>query len=335
MSEEVKDLPRIKGVSRLRIESDGPGIRTLVPISGCNLNCAWCINNELRSPLEGDLYSPKDLLEVVKLDDIYFRVSGGGITFGGGEPLLHSEFIRRFCEICPAEWSIAVESSLYVPEDAVERLIGVVDGWIIDIKETDMDRYEKYTGAKNDVVFSNLTLLWERVDPESVVIRIPMIKGLNTPEDVAKSESTCREIGFETESVDYVDPESLCKSHSDRDTYTGEWFDPERLSQEERDELERDLDLLNPAIKEGSSDMIRKGKRKCDMLREIRRQVCKLNGLVYNERECTLPDCGCNGTCPVCDAQLRHINRQLEEKAIRGESICYEGLNVIYNENKE
>ena len=62
---------------------------------------------------------------------------------------------------------------------------------------------------------------------------------------------------------------------------------------------------------------------KCDILREIRRKVCELNGLEYTEKDCPHAD-GCRkGSCPACDAQLVRINRQLEAKRLRGETVRY------------
>lgn len=206
---------RIAGISRLRFDTDGPGIRTLVPLSGCHLDCAYCINSKLRNPSFGEEYSPEKLLEQVRIDDIYFMASGGGITFGGGEPLLHSEFIRCFREISPAGWNIAVETSLNVPEEDVKRLIGIVDRWIIDIKELDPARYLEYTGESSERVTSNLNLLEERGCASRILVRIPRILGLNTLQDIMRSARQLKACGFETEVFDYVFPDSFQKQYSD------------------------------------------------------------------------------------------------------------------------
>jgi len=206
---------RVAGISRLRFETDGPGIRTLVPLSGCRLDCAYCINGNLRSFKVGSPCSPEELLEQVKLDDFYFRASGGGITFGGGEPLLHGDFIRRFCEICPQEWTVAVETSLNVPREDLQGVLEVVDHWIIDIKDLDSARYLEYTGESNDDVLSNLEFLRQLGVAPKVLVRVPWIRGLNTRKEAILSATHLASQGFKTETFDYLIPKDFLKKYSD------------------------------------------------------------------------------------------------------------------------
>ena len=216
---------RIAGISRLRIETDGPGIRTLVPLSGCLLDCAYCINDRLRGASVGEEYTPDKLLDLVRLDAIYFMATGGGITFGGGEPLLRSKFIRHFKEICPPEWTIAVETSLNVPKGDVEALLEYVDFWIVDIKDMDPERYLEYTGETNERVLANLETLRAQCDVSKILIRVPRIPGLNGAEEVDRSADIIREMGFETEVFDYAIPENFRNQFSDRKILTGSLID--------------------------------------------------------------------------------------------------------------
>ena len=95
------------------------------------------------------MLSPMQLYEKVKIDDLYFLVTGGGITFGGGEPLLYSDFIAKFRNICGSAWKIYIETSLNVEREHVSTLVGIVDDWIIDIKDWNEDIYSHYTGMGN------------------------------------------------------------------------------------------------------------------------------------------------------------------------------------------
>lgn len=73
------------------------------------------------------------------------------------------------------------------------------------------------------------------------------------------------------------------------------------------------------------------GKDLCDLLRAVRREACRLNGLEFTDRDCPYGE-GCRkGTCPACDAELGRINLQLEEKRRRGEAIHYDGLKELYD----
>ena len=77
------------GVSRHRLGTDGNGVTTLVAFHGCNLRCKYCLNPEVLGSAEGlRRYTPESLYEEVKVDDLYFHSTGGGITFGGVEPCL-------------------------------------------------------------------------------------------------------------------------------------------------------------------------------------------------------------------------------------------------------
>lgn len=116
---------KIFNIERAR-DVDGPGIRTLVGFCSCPLKCTYCLNKQALSSGEGKWYSPESLLKEVQMDDTYFQSTGGGVTFGGGEPALQSEFIVRFREICPPEWTLAIETSLNVPQEHIEAIIGAM-----------------------------------------------------------------------------------------------------------------------------------------------------------------------------------------------------------------
>ena len=69
------------------------------------------------------------------------------------------------------------------------------------------------------------------------------------------------------------------------------------------------------------------GKEKCNLLREIRKQIARANDIVYLSADCTY-DGPCKGTCRVCDAEIQYLENALNEKVKRGESICLSGLSV-------
>ena len=195
---------RIAGISRLRMETDGPGIRTLVHVSRCPLLCRHCLNPELRSGRIGKSYTPEQLLKEIACDDIYFRASGGGVTFSGGEPAFRSDFIARFRSLCPEHWTIAIETSLNVPLEHVKQLVGCIDLWIVDIKDMAEEIYQKYTGISNWRVLENLRYLAEHVPKERVLVRVPLIPWYNTPADVQASIKAIEEMGFRTDTFTYV-----------------------------------------------------------------------------------------------------------------------------------
>ncbi len=186
----------IVGYSRHRIDTDGQGVTTLVIFHGCPLRCKWCINPYTFDPnTKYTQTTPVELYEKLKVDDIYFRASGGGVTFGGGEPLLRAEFIKDFRAICGDAWKICVETSLSVPWENVSLASECVDKFYVDCKDTSPEIYRRYTGKDNAIVLENLEKLIKKVGPERVVVRLPLIPEFNTDEDREKSKKLLSEIG--------------------------------------------------------------------------------------------------------------------------------------------
>ena len=182
-------------LARLRMGIDGPGVTTLIAGAGCPLRCRWCINQKLLHEAKPELVSPQELVDRVKIDDLYFRASGGGLCFGGGESLLHTDFIRAFRQLCPPEWKLCAETSLAVPAEAVRTAAEAVDLFIVDCKDWNADIYRRYTGGDGALMQANLRLLLELVGPERVTVRVPLIPDYNTPEDQARSAEALKALG--------------------------------------------------------------------------------------------------------------------------------------------
>ena len=184
-------------ISRHRLAIDGQGVTTLVAFHGCPLHCRYCLNDMCHNPdrVWKEL-TPEELVEIVSIDNLYFLATQGGVTFGGGEPSLWSLFIEEFASIMDSRWRITMETSLHVPRSHVERLLPVVNQWIVDVKTMDADIYKQYTGCDNTLMTDNLRFLMSHEGmAEKVVTRLPLIPEYNTPDDVAKSRALLEEMG--------------------------------------------------------------------------------------------------------------------------------------------
>lgn len=193
---EIISVP-VSAISRHRIATDGEGVTTLVVFHSCPLRCRWCINPQTWQ--EGASYNvmtPQRLLSHVRVDDLYFQATGGGIMFGGGEPALRSRFIEAFRAISPKEWKINIETSMNVPQEHLERLMPVVDEYMIDIKDMNPRIYREYTGMGNEMVMSNLERLVAEGLADRCIIRIPLIPDFNTDDDRENSVRQLQEMGF-------------------------------------------------------------------------------------------------------------------------------------------
>ena len=189
---------KISAISRLRIGVDGEGVTTLVAFMFCPLACDYCLNPQtLSDSYPFKEYTPEELYMELRKDELYFLATGGGVTFGGGEPLLNHQFIKEFRSVCGDQWKINLETSLNVPTSFLETIIPVTDEYLIDIKDINPDIYKSYTGKDNSQVIGNLRTLAGRGLAGRCVIRIPLIHGYNSPEDVARSESEVIALGFD------------------------------------------------------------------------------------------------------------------------------------------
>ena len=132
-------------------------------------------------------------------------MTGGGIVFGGGEPLLHANFIHEVCQLADPLWKKRIETSLYSKWDLVRQLVGDIDESIVDIKDMNPKIYRAYTNMDNSVVISNLKKLIEIVPKEKIWLRIPYIRKYNSQCDVKNSVDDLRKLGFSRlEEFEYI-----------------------------------------------------------------------------------------------------------------------------------
>lgn len=180
----------IMAISRNRIHTDGEGVTTLVGFLGCPLRCRWCLNPFSFDPsTKHTLMTPSQLYERLKVDELYFLATGGGVTFGGGEPLLQGDFIKEFRSLCGDEWHLYAETSLAVPYEQVQKAAECIDEFIIDVKDTNPAIYRRYTGQENSLVLENLKGLLTCVPSQKIMVRLPLIPEFNTEEDRQKSHA--------------------------------------------------------------------------------------------------------------------------------------------------
>ena len=265
----------IYGIRRHRLLRDGEGITTLIAFCGCPLCCKYCINpNSLLKSSATEYLSPILLKHRVEQDELYYLATGGGITFGGGEPLLYFDFISNFTELCNKKWKINIETSLNVPKYAVGRVIPFVDIMIVDIKDMNPYIYEQYTGHSNEKVVENLKYILDLGYAHKVQIRIPLIPHFNTETDRIKSKGILNEMGF---------------------------FNIE--------DLIYDADIESVRLKE-IIDVENNGKVICGVLKRIRVAIAESNNIEFTPYNCEHIFCH-TGTCPLCEKELIDIKHAI------------------------
>ncbi len=133
--------------SILKIESfglvDGPGIRTVVFFNGCNLRCKFCHNPETWVKKEDNITSDELVKKILKNKPYY--QNNGGVTFSGGEPLLHYDFLLETCKKLKEENIHIALDTAGIGLGHYKRLLNLVDLVILDIKSITKEGYQKIT----------------------------------------------------------------------------------------------------------------------------------------------------------------------------------------------
>ena len=150
------------------------------------VRCGSCVDECYAEALElvGREMSVEEVMEEVRRDSTFYRESGGGVTFSGGEPLMQLMFLAELLEACKREgFHTAVDTSGHAEQAALEKIMEYTDLFLYDVKHMDPIQHKKFTGASNELVLSNLALLRGR----AVVVRVPLVPGVNDDEDNVRS----------------------------------------------------------------------------------------------------------------------------------------------------
>ena len=125
---------------------DGPGIRCVVFFNGCKLRCKYCHNPETWKRQEEN-YTVEEIVHKVKKCKPYFK-DEGGVTFSGGEPLLHSKFIIECAKELKKENIHICLDTAGVGLGNYDEILKYVDLVMLDIKHTNKDSYKYITGLE-------------------------------------------------------------------------------------------------------------------------------------------------------------------------------------------
>ena len=160
---------------------DGPGIRYIIFMQGCHLQCKYCQNRDTWDVSTGTLYSVSDLMKKILKYKNYFIASGGGVTVSGGEPLLQSKFlIELFKELKKENITIAIDTSGSVVLTEKE-VISLADLFLLDIKCINDDICKNLTGVSNKRELEFAKYLSD--NNKDIWIRQVLVPGITDHED--------------------------------------------------------------------------------------------------------------------------------------------------------
>ncbi|MDY6825602.1 MAG: glycyl-radical enzyme activating protein [Bacillota bacterium] len=134
----------------------------------------------------GQAVTVDEVFEQITKDRDYYKITGGGITASGGEPLAQPEFVSAlFKKCCEAGIHTCMDTSGYGSIEALEKVLPFTRLVLFDLKHMDPDLHRKYTGCDNAPVIRNLKRIVN--EGTTFIIRIPLIPGVNDLDDQVKA----------------------------------------------------------------------------------------------------------------------------------------------------
>ena len=150
------------------------------------IGCGACVKGcpeEARAGMV-TLMDADDVIREVMRHRLFYSYSSGGVTFSGGEATSQPEFLDYVSrELYDSGLSIDLESCGYFDFDLVRQSLERMDLIFMDLKHMDPEIHRKYTGVSNKRILENIAGLSSLQSAPEIVIRIPVIGGVNNSEE--------------------------------------------------------------------------------------------------------------------------------------------------------
>lgn len=128
--------------------------------------------------MSGRLYDIGELMQIIEKERVLMEQSGGGVTFSGGEPLMHADFLVKLLDVCGTKnIHRTVDTCGFADTKTILEVAKRTDLFLFDLKLMDAAKHKKWTGVSNKLILENLQALSEM--GANVNIRIPLIKNVN------------------------------------------------------------------------------------------------------------------------------------------------------------
>ncbi|MBR3969396.1 MAG: pyruvate formate lyase-activating protein [Clostridia bacterium] len=192
---------------------DGPGIRFVVFLQGCNLRCGCCHNPDTWRFDGGTQYTPQEIVDKAVRYKEYFGETGG-ITLSGGEPLLQAEFAYEVFNLCHQNGiNTCLDTSGSILNDTVKKLLTVTDRVLLDIKYTNDEQYRKYVGCEMNEPIEFLDYLQSQKIPTT--IRQVIIPTLTDSKDNVKELKKIADNATVVDKIELLPFRKICQTKYD------------------------------------------------------------------------------------------------------------------------
>lgn len=130
---------------------DGPGIRTIFFLQGCALKCGYCHNPDTQHFMGAKTISVEEVINIALRYMPYYRASGGGVTFSGGEALMQGEFVAEaFRALKENGISTCLDTSGFGVSKYYDAILSNTDYVLLDVKQVDDTKHLALTGQSMD-----------------------------------------------------------------------------------------------------------------------------------------------------------------------------------------
>jgi pyruvate formate lyase activating enzyme len=132
--------------------------------------------------ITGEKYSVDKLVGIIRKDIDFYKNSGGGVTFSGGEPLSQPKFLVEVLKECKKlNIHTAIETCGFANKQVIKDVIEYTDLFLFDVKIINNVKHFKHTGKPNDIILSNLEFISK--SGKKIILRVPLIQGINDDND--------------------------------------------------------------------------------------------------------------------------------------------------------
>ena len=167
--------------------ADGPGVRYIVFLKGCNMRCQYCHNPDTWAKDGGELMTPEEVLKKALRYKIYWKEKGG-ITVSGGEALLQIDFVTELFRLAKEKGvntCLDTSGNPFTMEEPFkskfDELMKYTDLFMLDIKHIDDAAHRKLTGQTNQNILEMAAYLSDH--GKAMWIRHVLVPGITTEED--------------------------------------------------------------------------------------------------------------------------------------------------------
>ena len=187
VGEEKCKIPCVKScpAGAISLSQEGKPKTDRELCQGCGRCTEACLYGARQ--LSGRSTTTEELLAEVLKDEPFYRSSGGGVTVGGGEPIMQFEFTREFLKRCKENsLHTAIETCGYVRWEHLKAVLENVDLVYYDIKHMDPVKHQELTGVSNGLILGNAGRLFS-TNKAQVIVRVPIIPDCNDSEENVKA----------------------------------------------------------------------------------------------------------------------------------------------------